>query len=288
MATLYVGSARRDENGNYKNGAVGDQDGKEVCTQAYYVHKKGWNVLRPKSAEIAKLIAEYMLRACNNDNIGYDQNGRLGIITYGTATTTKTECDCGTLVRQVVKEATGKDPGNFTTANEVSKLEATGFFEEAEAVISSTVLYNGDILVTKTKGHTVVVVSGRERDDSKLKIDGSWGKDTTTRSQEVFGTTADGIVSNQSYGCAEYLPNCQTSSWKFNDTGRGSLLIKAIQTLLKKLGYYTGKIDGLCGRQTVIAIQKFLKAKGFYTGKIDGQMGPATVRGWQQYINSRL
>lgn len=121
-----------------------------------------------------------------------------------------------------------------------------------------------------------------------LKVDGYWGKDTTTKSQIVFGTTVDGIVSGQTPGCAGYLPNCQTSSWKFSYSGRGSQLIRELQKSLKSKGYYTGTVDGLCGKNTVKAIQKLLKALGYYTGSIDGKMGAKTVKGWQQYINSRL
>ncbi len=41
-----------------------------------------------------------MKRACNNSNIGYNQNNRLGIIPHGISTTTKTECDRSSLVRE--------------------------------------------------------------------------------------------------------------------------------------------------------------------------------------------
>lgn len=160
---IMIGHASIDENGKIQGGKVGDQTGKEVCTRSYYVHSKGWYLLRPKDVAHAIAIAEAMFRACNNAYIGYDQGNRLGVIKYGTRTKTKTECDCSSLVRQCVIEATGKDPGNFTTSNEVAKLEATGLFEKAVAVTSSTVLYDGDILVTKTKGHTVIVVSGNAR-----------------------------------------------------------------------------------------------------------------------------
>lgn len=163
---MTVGSARIDERGKISGGAVGDSTGREVCTEKYYMHSQGWYMLRPKTAAHANAIAAAMLRACNNNNIGYDQNNRLGIITYGTSTKTKTECDCSSLVRQCVKEATGKDPGNFTTANEVSMLTATGLFNSKVAVTSGTVLCNGDILVTKTKGHTVIVVSGNARKET--------------------------------------------------------------------------------------------------------------------------
>ena len=125
--------------------------------RSYYMHSKGWYALRPKNIDHANAIAEAMVRACKNDNIGYDQSNRLGIITYGTNSSVKTECDCSSLVRQCVIEGTG---------NEKTMLLATGLFEDAISVTSSTVLYNGDILITKTKGHTVIVVSGNERSSS--------------------------------------------------------------------------------------------------------------------------
>lgn len=125
-------------------------------------------------------------------------------------------------------------------------------------------------------------------DQITLKVDGEWGRDTTEKSQAVFGTIIDGEVSHQSNGCKEYLPNCLTSSWQFDDTKKGSQLIRAIQIYLSDLGYYKGKIDGLCGKQTVMAIQTFLNANGFECGKVDGEMGEKTVKAWQQYINSRL
>lgn len=127
-------------------------------------------------------------------------------------------------------------------------------------------------------------------DDGKLDIDGSWGKDCTRKSQKVFKTTQDGIVSFQPASNQKYLANCYEGAWKFYHSGydAGSELIRAIQKFLKDKGYYFGKIDGWCGKQTVIAIQKFLRAEGLYAGEIDGSMGPATVKAWQKYINSRL
>lgn len=166
MLNLTIGHASKTEHSGITSGVVGDQTGKEVCMRSYYMHSKGWYALRPKNIDHANAIAKAMIRACKNDNIGYDQSNRLGIITYGTNSSVKTECDCSSLVRQCVIEGTGKDTGNFTTANEKIMLLATGLFEDAISVTSSTVLYNGDILVTKTKGHTVIVVSGNERSSS--------------------------------------------------------------------------------------------------------------------------
>ena len=75
----------------------------------------------------------------------------------------KTECDCSALVRQCIKEATAVDPSNFTTENETSVLKRTGLFHAPIKYKSGTPLYNGDILVTCSRGHTAVVVSALPR-----------------------------------------------------------------------------------------------------------------------------
>ena len=244
---IMIGSARTDERGKSSGGAAGDQkqtssinDTKgEVSMQPFYVHSKGWYILRPKSAALAAKMAERMIAACNNKNIGYDQGKRLGVIIYGIDTKVKTECDCSSLTRQVVKEASGKDPGNFTTANAVAVLRTTGLFMNKISYVSQakTPIYNGDILVTKTKGHIVVVVSGNPRSQSSgagssakgeynmqtirkgskgkavkiwqviigytgSKIDGIFGSGTeadTRTWQKVHGLTADGIVGAKSW-----------------------------------------------------------------------------------------
>ena len=171
--SIILGSARHDEHGKLVNGKAGDQTQKtskgdmsgEVSMQNFYVHSKGWIILRPKSAAVAEEIARNMIDACNNANIGYDQNQRTDILSKGIHTTVKTETDCSTLIRVCVKEATGKDPGDFTTQNEAAALDRTGLFQ-APLVFKSlmlTPLYVGDILVTRTKGHTVAVVEGAHR-----------------------------------------------------------------------------------------------------------------------------
>lgn len=173
MSTIYVGSARHDENGKYVNGKAGDQTqtnntndlSGEVSMQKMYTHSKGWYILRPKKIELANSLADAMITACNNKNLGYDQYGRGGVITNGINSNVATECDCSSLVRACVKAAAKVDPGNFTTDTEVKTLSKTGLFEEPVAYVSQTKtpVYNGDILVTKTKGHTVIVVKGSPR-----------------------------------------------------------------------------------------------------------------------------
>ena len=233
---LTIGHASIDEFGKIAGGSAGDQTGKEVCTRSYYHHSKGWYMLRPKSVAHAKKIAEAMLRACKNNNIGYDQYNRLGVIKYGTRATVKTECDCSSLVRQCVIEGTGKDPGNFTTANEVSKLLATGLFESAIAVNSNTVMYNGDILVTKTKGHTVIVVAGNPR-----PVNGTYTQEQFIKEvQAAIGAEVDGI------GGPKTLSKTITVSTLIN---RKHAVVTPLERYLKTLGYYTGEIEADNGKK---------------------------------------
>lgn len=124
-------------------------------------------MLRPKTKDMADKLAESMITACNNDNIGYCQGHRLGIVKYGINSKVKTEADCGTTVRACIIHATGKDVGNFTTANEKSVLLSSGMFDDIGGYAAGMVLYNGDVLVTKTKGHTAIVTSGNPRKNVK-------------------------------------------------------------------------------------------------------------------------
>lgn len=170
MSKIIIGSARLGENGRTTGGSVGDQKQKttpdysgEVSLQNFYHHKKGWYVLRPKSDIIATGIAAAMMTACNNANIGYDQNNRLDIIKKGVRTTSKAECDCSSLVRACILDATGRDVGNFTTSTECTILTASGIFEPKKNYKNGMELFTGDVLVTKSKGHTVVVVTGKPR-----------------------------------------------------------------------------------------------------------------------------
>lgn len=168
MAALIIGSARHDERGKYSGGKNGDQDGTEVSTQTYYVHPLGWLLIRPKSVDVANGIANAMLEACRNNNIGYDQGDRniIALVKkYGSLAKIAVKCDtdCSDIMRACVYQATGKDSGDFYTVTESDALQKLGLFEPTVEVTTSTTLYDGDILVTKTKGHTAAVVSGRPR-----------------------------------------------------------------------------------------------------------------------------
>ena len=169
---IEVGSARIDERGNANWGKAGDQNSREVATEPYYKHRLGWYMLRSKDATIARKIGLAMVEACLNNNIGYDQSERYGIINclekYGRIAKINepTEADCSSLVRACCIQA-GILVGDFNTSSEVAVLEKTGAFNKAVVVANDTKLCAGDILVTRTKGHTVVVTEGYPREDEK-------------------------------------------------------------------------------------------------------------------------
>lgn len=111
-----------------------------------------------------------------------------------------------------------------------------------------------------------------------LILDGMWGGSTTTRLQEFFGLTIrDGFISHQ------YKQNYNQNiySAQFDDTLIGSNLILQMQRKLKKAGFYTGGIDGLCGKETIIGLQKAFGTTqdGIISNKSD------MVRAMQQGLN---
>lgn len=170
MSEVIIGSARHDEFGKLA-GKAGDQlqagtgnDFKgEVSMQQYYKHKYDWYVLRFKDVANRHKMAERMVKACNNSNNGYSQPDRLAVVRDGVESKKPTNGDCGTYIRRCFIEATGKDPGNFYTETEVAALTKTGLVELVKA--SEKELMIGDILVSKKKGHTAVVILGKSPEE---------------------------------------------------------------------------------------------------------------------------
>ena len=172
---VLIGSARTDENGNDYGGQAGDQTGHEVETQEWYLHPKGWIVIRAKKKEVAECIAKDVEYACLNDNVGYDQWQANSL--YNKAkhvgfdikrVTEPCETHCAALIRVSVCYAGVEcdikvliDCPDFYTATEAATLEKTGEFDiltDPKYTEHWEWLRRGDILVTKTKGHTVGVL----------------------------------------------------------------------------------------------------------------------------------
>ena len=238
---LIIGSARHDENGTYSGGRNGDQDGTEVSTQTYYVHTKGWRLVRAKDPIIANRIAAAMKEACDNPHIGYDQRDRnliAKVKQYGSLAKIAVDCDtdCCDLVRACVYQATGKDCGDCYTATEAESLQKLGIFEATVEVTASTVLYNGDILVTKTKGHTVIVVSGRPRSEAAANQTG-WIKSGA----DWYYRTSAGV---NAHGWSKIKNKDGKTRWYYFDS-KGKML-KGWQTIAGKKYYLeeTGDLEG--------------------------------------------
>lgn len=110
---------------------------------------------------------------------------------------------------------------------------------------------------------------------TKIAVDGSWGKETTLRAQQVFGTAQDGVISGQPKEYKKYFPNVYTIEYVSYKQASGSQLVRAMQ---KKLGVAA---DGFFGPNTVKAFQKWLGVKQ------DCSVGPDTVKAFQKWLNAR-
>lgn len=248
MATVRVGSARIDERGKAYGGKAGDQTGRELSTQRWYLHKKGWRVFRAKDRAAALKIAADMEAACKNSHIGYDQWQRNTLYKVAEplgfdCTKVKTDCetDCSALVRVCCAYAGIKGlPSDFRTGNMPANLLKTGAFVElrgAKYTEQSAYLGKGDILVTKTHGHTVVVL-----DD---------------------GAKYEGTVEVREYALGERLLK----------HGAEGADVKLLQEYLKQLDYDLGRwgTDGEFGDATELAVKAFQRDHKL---SVDGQYGP--------------
>ena len=313
---VYIGSARIDERGKISNGAAGDQTGDEVSYQTWYLHSKGWVVLRAKDPAIRNKIGYAMKAACDNNNIGYDQSNRLGLYESvkncgfdPAKCAVSTETDCSALVRVCVCYASGKNIPNFNTASELSVLKATGLFDvytdDAHCKSSSNLLL-GDILVTKTQGHTVVVISSTNTDTNSdngylkrgskgdrvkelqtklnklgynLVVDGSFGPATDNAVkdfQKKYGLAVDGIVGpNTTKKLDEVITSnlkpVATATLKKGSKGEN---VKTLQRNLNEVLGTNISVDGSFGSNTETTVKAFQKKYGLV---VDGIYGPKSA-----------
>ena len=111
IKTVVTGGAHASETGGI-NGKAGDQTQDPSATAAYTgevslqsydesAFKNGYSgyvIYRPIKPDDASAIANIMIKACNNPNIGYSQDTRGGIFTHGADSTVPINCDCSSLV----------------------------------------------------------------------------------------------------------------------------------------------------------------------------------------------
>lgn len=250
-----IGHASISEKGTI-SGKAGDQTGKEVFTRSWYKHSKGWVTLECVVPGMAEYIADAMEMACVNSDIGYNQyeNQTLwnDVAPFGfnpSKTTKKVNTDCARLVRVCVQYAAQQMGLNviipdFYTASLASVLVKTGLFKkltDSKYNTQDKYLKRGMIQVTKTKGHTWVILG-----NGKLA-----GETPLPDKDRTFGN--------------RLLRN-----------GMEGEDVKELQTLLIQFGYDLGKwgADGDFGDTTEMAVRDFQMDRGL---EVDGVVGEDTV-----------
>ena len=197
MAVM-IGNARISERGTV-SGSRGDQTGKEVMQQTWSTGGVWTYVIRPKSESVAKKIAQAMIDACNNNNIGYSQTDRLSLYNLASKNGFKLNkvgacnTDCSALVSVCVNAAGVKVASTMYTGNELALLKATGKFDVFtgwEYTHSEKKLRTGDILLRQ--GHTAVVTNGVVPFSSETKK----ADEKSTQKKETNKTTKKNDTKN--------------------------------------------------------------------------------------------
>ena len=116
----------------------------------------------------------------------------------------------------------------------------------------------------------------------KIAENGLWDTNTTRKLQQIFGTTVDGVISNQWAIYKSTNPGL-TSGWNWiaNPNGNGSQLIKAMQ---KWAGMSSQDQDGEIGPATIRAFQRKLGTTVDGTVSSPSQM----VTALQKWANSEV
>lgn len=276
---LTFGSARSDENYKANSGKAGDQRQRsntndtagEVSMQADYDHSKGWRLFRPIDPVKANKLADQMVKACNNKCIGYDQYQRTTLMSYLKSHMTNDvanvsldcETDCAQLIRALVWIVYGVDlnqyasDGNFYTGNAASALIKSGLFREVTYTgKSSTVQYNGDIKVTKTKGHIGMICKGAPRQAASPAPSGS-----------IYSGALPCLPTRGYYKAGDGFVTLNTSLARTNITYLQKFLNWAVDAALD--------VDGCYGVKTAAAVTAFqVRAKAHY---IDGEFGTESL-----------
>lgn len=239
--SVIIGSARTNEYGTYSGGAPGDQTGKEVSTQLWYLHQKGWVVARAKSATIREKIAQSMQAACDNRNIGYDDSSKSRDLTavaekynYDLSKVSEpTSTNCAQLVRLGVLYA-GIQVGDFFTGNMADILKETGQFEilkdDEHCTVSDRNL-RGDILITKTAGHTVVVLKDGAKASEEQKEISDQSQDRWYRVRKTWEDAASQMGAYRSLDNA--INACPDGYSVFDEKGNKLYPLSSVPYMVK-------------------------------------------------------
>ncbi len=243
-----LGHAVSDERGKSTGGKPGDQKQNSDNTQGEVLFRDWyisgdikWDfVLRCKNDYMRDLIAEDMIKAVRNKNIGYSQGARYTL--YDAVKSQAfdcqsldraVDCDCSSLVTVCANYAgipIKRDTSTSTMKTTYSNTKLFKMFTSNEYVKSADKLKVGDILV-RAGHHTAVVVNTLYHFTHQLKI-GSTGDDVKALQYRLneYGVTEKPLVVDGEFG--------QKTD-------------EAVKSLQKGLCI---EIDGIVGRQTATAL----------------------------------
>lgn len=243
-----ISNSGSDENGNYKNGKAGDQNGREWYIRDWY--NRPWNcVLRHPLAEVRACIATLAYKAAQNDNIGYDQNQR---DSYG-----------------VALAKVGYDPSKITTPVEsdcskgvIDNVKATGYILGMPELQRLEATYTGNMRAGFAKAGFIVLT------ESKYLTSGDY-------------LLAGDIVLNDAHHTATVVTNGvksgnETNSMPLVKDGSTGYAVSQLQSMLNKVSYRNQKkltVDGEFGPNTKAQVIFYQMDRGLTP---DGEVGPIT------------
>ena len=125
--------------------------------------------------------------------------------------------------------------------------------------------------------------------DTKIPVNGKFDKITVEKLQKILSldykfVTVSKKIENQYADVLRAFPAFTADVVEINNSGKGSLTIKAIQDVLRSWGLYGGNIDGLAGPMTAGGLQKFLQLWG-YQISYDKIFGEESTRAYQDFLN---
>lgn len=179
---VICGQAAYGEKGGLKNKA-GDQTGSEVHTFRWGYNSKKKNcyhwthVVRCKDPSKAKIMAQVMRDACENNAVGYDRGDGQRTTFYkelvrcnydATLITKKCETSCTPLIAACVNAAGYNIKNDSSAGGLLSRLKKTGDFKvytSSDYTKSDKKLKAGDILIAMNHPHGAMVVSSPNSPD---------------------------------------------------------------------------------------------------------------------------
>ena len=196
--TIKIGHASISEN-NTAYGQAGDSTGKEVYVNPNFsiISMSPTVLLRPNSSALAEASALACEAGCENDNIGYSQNGRNTLYSYASAvnfdlakvsTKCNTDCSAFMAVCAIAGGASITYVTNApTTTNMRTKFKQSGDYTvltDSKHLTTTDYLKRGDILV-KEGSHTVMVLENGNHYKEEPEQDDSGSSTGITQTKKI-------------------------------------------------------------------------------------------------------